>query len=264
MLPESLNRLLRSGIDPALSAEQTRHIMAVNTGAMLGVAATLPFVGLGVWLDNPLMSVLNLMHLVLWLPSVALNRWGWHRLAATTLLGTATLEFAIQPLLWGIESGAQYALMIPAFVAWSMYDRHNTRWAAAMSGLATLLFLIHLNLLVHLELFLILHHLIHLLLLLMCVTGRVQYGQHGGALPRGQRWQPLLMLHKPPRLRWRRVLVVHDDVRRSQVLGPCDEVLYLCLPAWRCVVQSGVFCPLVGELVSPPFRHIIVLQSAFI
>ena len=116
MLPESLHRLLHSGVDPSLSAEQTRHLVVVNAGALLGVVATLPFVGVGMWLGNPVMSVMNFLHPLLWLPCIVMNRHGWHRLAATWLLGTAILEFAVQPLLWGVESGAQYALLILSLI----------------------------------------------------------------------------------------------------------------------------------------------------
>jgi len=145
-LPESLSRLLHTGVDPELSAEATRHIVVVNAGALLGVVSTAPFIFVGLWLQSPVMAGLNAVHPFLWFFSIWLNSRGKHWHAAMWLLGAVTLEFAIQPLLWGPDSGAQYALLLPAMVAWSLFDFRHTRWAALMSLIATVLFLIHLNL----------------------------------------------------------------------------------------------------------------------
>ena len=146
MLPQPLSRFLHIGVDPNKSAEETRHILVINAGALLAVVTTAPFIGLGAWLDSPLMVALNVMHPFIWFLSVWLNSRGKHWLAATWLLGTVTAEFAIQPLLWGVESGVQYALLLPAVAAWSLYDFRHTRWAFGISLTAAVLFLVHLNL----------------------------------------------------------------------------------------------------------------------
>jgi class 3 adenylate cyclase len=129
-------RLIRIGRDPAMAPSAARYVVLTNIVAMLGVAFTLGFAPILVISGSLVYPALQVAYAIGYLPTLWLNRRGYHIAATTWLLLGGHLLVVSQILVEGTGFDAHLFFLLHTMLPFLLYAPHHNAAMFTLSAVA--------------------------------------------------------------------------------------------------------------------------------